>query len=60
MKFGGFHEIWQISWMKTGRFHEIQQISCQILKNANLKCKMFMTFITFFLRKPNQQFFGFG
>ena len=22
-----FHEIWQISWIKSGRFHEIWQIS---------------------------------
>ena len=36
MKSGGFHGIWWISWMKSGGFNEIWWISWLILKNANL------------------------
>ena len=39
MKFGGFHEIRQISCMKFGRFHEIWRISWQgLIYTAYLAC----------------------
>ena len=49
----GFHEIWQISCMKSGGFHEIQQISW---KKEISKCKILKIFITFILWNKSQQF----
>ena len=55
MKSGGFHHEIQWIWsMKSGGFYGWSW------KMQTWKCKIFVTLITFFLCKPNQQFFGYG